>query len=598
MEGRAAVADWDAGQGRLTLYSSTQVPHILRHGLADALGLPEADIRVVTYDVGGGFGLKGIVYPEDVATCVLAMRLGRPVKWVETRTESLLSAAHAREHHYRMSAAFAADGELLGLRAQVSCNVGAYSVYPWTAGIEPLMAGGLLAGPYRCPVYDCEVLGVATNTAPAGPYRGVARPATTFAMERMLDMAARELDLDPVQIRRRNLITAADLPYEAATRLVHDSGTYDLAFDAVVEAIDWPGHRARQRAARAASGRRLGMGFAVYNELTGLGKRASAGPRMPFRTGHEGMTIRIDPSGTVTALAGVTGQGQGLETTMAQVVADELGVDYDSVRILTGDTDQSLFGFGAFSSRQGVIGSGAAVTTARKLADKVVRIAAHLLEANADDVVVEGGAAFVRGSPAVRIPLRQVAHVAYLEPHLLPPDVDAGLEATAFFDPEVGTFAAGALAVELEVDAETGEVRLRRVVCAEDAGVRLHPVIVEGQVHGGLAQGIANALLEHVQYGPDGQLRTASLMDYLVPSAAELPSFETLHVDVPSATNPLGVRGVGEGSTLGPPAAIANAVADALGDLGVEPNALPLSPETVLRLIQPLNPPGTADPER
>jgi carbon-monoxide dehydrogenase large subunit len=271
---------------------------------------------------------------------------------------------------------------------------------------------------------------------------------------------------------------------------------------------------------------------------------------------------------------------------MAQVVADELGVDYDSVRILTGDTDQSLFGFGAFSSRQGVIGSGAAVTTARKLRDKVVRIAAHLLEASPQDVVVEGGAANVAGSPAVQVPLRLVAEVAYLRPHELPPDVEPGLEATAFFDPEVGTFAAGALAVEVEVDTETGQVGLRRVVCAEDAGVRMHPVIVEGQVHGGLAQGIANALLEHVQYGSDGQLRTASLMDYLVPSAAELPSFETLHVDVPSATNPLGVRGVGEGATLGPPAAIANAVADALGDLGVEPNSLPLSPEAVLRLIQ------------
>jgi carbon-monoxide dehydrogenase large subunit len=496
----------------------------------------------------------------------------------------MLAAAHAREHHYRLAAAFSADGTLLGLGGRITCNIGAYSVYPWTAGIEPLMAGGLLAGPYRCPVYDCEVLGVATNTAPAGPYRGVARPASTFAMERMLDVGARQLGLDPVEIRRRNLVTAADLPYEAATRLVHDSPTYDIAFEAVVEAIDWRGHGERQRSARR-QGRRIGVGFAVYNELTGLGKKASAGPRTPFRTGHEGMTIRIDPSGTVTVLAGVTGQGQGLETTMAQIVADELGVAYDEVRVLTGDTDRSLFGFGAFSSRQGVIGGGAAVTTARKLRDKVVLIAAHLLEANVDDLVVADGQVFVRGSAARGVPIRRIAQIAYLEPQELPPGVEPGLEATAFFDPEVGTFAAGALAVEVEVDADTGRVDLRRVVCAEDAGMRLHPVIVEGQVHGALAQGIANALFEHVRYGPDGQLQTSNLMDYLVPSAAELPSFETIHVDEPSATNPLGVRGVGEGGTLGPPAAIANAVADALRDLGVETNELPLSPEAVHRLI-------------
>lgn len=587
LEGRGALAAWDPGQRRLTLYSSTQVPHLIRRGLADVLGLPEGQIRVVAPDVGGGFGVKATLYPEEVAVCLLAMRIGRPVRWLEDRRESLLASAHARDHRYRITAGFDAAGRLLALRAHIACNVGAYSVYPWTAGIEPLMAGGLLMGPYKLANYDCETLGVATTTAPAGPYRGVARPATTFAMERVLDVAAAALGLDPVDLRRRNLVGPADLPYTSATRLVHDSEAYPACLEATVEAIDYKAFRAEQARGRA-EGRHLGIGFACYNELTGLGRAASAGPRMPFRTGHEGVTIRIDPSGSVSVLAGVTSQGQGLETTVAQLVAAELGASFEAVRVRMGDTDVSLFGFGAFSSRQAVIGGGAAILAARALRDKVLRIGAHLLEVEPEAVEIADGRIFLRDAPGAAshaTTLAEVATVAYLQPQRLPPDLEAGLEATRFYDPVFGTFAGGAQAAVVEVLPETGQVRLLRFVCAEDSGRPINPSIVEGQMQGAIAQGIGGVLYEHLVYDEAGQLLTASLMDYLLPASTEIPPLELRHLAFPSPTTLEGIRGVGEGGTLGPAAAIANAVSDALSGLGIEVNDLPITPDCLRRAL-------------
>ncbi len=577
LEGRATLARWDAASGRLMVWTGAQAPHITRHGLSEFLGLPERRIRVVAPDVGGGFGQKAGLYPEDLAVCLLACRLGRPVKWVETRSENLTAAAHARDHHYDVAAAFDAGGVLLAVDATIHCDTGAYSMFPWTAALEPLMAGGLLPGPYRVANYRAEVVAAATNKAPAGPYRGVARPATVFVMERIMDMAAAELGVDRADLRRRNLVGPADLPYVAATRLVHDSPSYPVVLDRVLESVDYEGFPKLAEAARA-EGRYLGLGFAVYNELTGMGRAASAGPRIVYRTGHEGATVRVDPSGGVALLAGTTSQGQGTETTLAQVVAGELGVDIDDVDVRQGDTDSALFGFGAFASRQGVIGAGAAALAARDVRDKVLVIAAHLLEAAPGDLEITDGRVAVRGTPARSVTVADVAGVAYHEAHRLPPGVEAGLEATRFFDPEQGTFAAGALAVMVEVDVETGAVALLRVVCAEDAGRALNPVVVEGQIHGAVAQGLAGALYEHLRYDDDGQLTTATLIDYLMPSAADLPSYEVHHCDSPSATNPYGVRGVGEAGTLGPGAAVANAVADALG---VEVNHLPVTPARI-----------------
>lgn len=582
LEGRGVVADWSAGEGKCTIWSGTQVPHLLRHALAEMLELPENRIRVVAPDVGGGFGVKAIVYPEEVALCVLARRLGRPVKWVEQRREGFLASAHARDHHYAVRAGFDRTGRLLALDVRVTCNAGAYSVYPWTAGIEALMAGGLLAGPYKVAHYRCEVAAVATNTTPAGPYRGVARPATTFVMERVLDLGAATLGLDPVDVRRINLVGPADLPYTSATRLVHDSATYGVCFEKVVEAIGYGSFRAEQTRLRA-EGRHVGIGFANYNELTGLGQAASAGPRMPFRTGHEGVTVRMDPSGAVTVLAGVTSQGQGLETTMAQIVASELGAPLGTVTVVLGDTDATPFGLGAFASRQAVIGGGAAIRAARALREKIVLIAAHLLEASRADLEVADGRIVVRGTSDRALPLAEIARVAHLETHRLPADVEAGLEATRFYDPIRGTFAAGAQAAVVEVDPVTGEVAIRRYVCVEDTGRVINPLIVEGQVQGAIAQGIGGALLEHLIYDSSGQLLTGTFMEYALPTAAAMPPLTLDHIEVP-ADNLAGVRGVGEGGTLGPAAVLANAVADALGALGAEVSELPLTPERIWQL--------------
>jgi carbon-monoxide dehydrogenase large subunit len=417
---------------------------------------------------------------------------------------------------------------------------------------------------------------VATHTTPAGPYRGVARPATTFVMERVLDLGARALGLDPVAVRRINLIGPADLPYTSATRLVHDCGSYPVCFEQVVETIDYTAFRAEQARLRR-EGRYLGIGFANYNELTGLGQAASAGPRMPFRTGHEGATLRMDPSGAVTVLAGVTSQGQGLETTMAQLAAAELGLPLDAVRVIFGDTDATPFGLGAFASRQAVIGGGAVTRAARALREKIAAIAAHLLEAAAADLEVADGRIAVRGMPARGLSMADVARVAHLETHRLPPGTEPGLEATRFYDPIRGTFAAGAQAAVVEVDVATGRVQIRRYVCVEDTGRVINPLIVEGQVQGAIAQGIGGALLEHLVYDEAGQLLAGTLMEYALPTAADVPAFELAHVEVP-AENLVGVRGVGEGGTLGPPAVLANAVADALAPFGTEVNELPITP--------------------
>ena len=577
LETRGGLADWNAAEGKLTLWSGTQVPHLVRHLLASILELPENRLRVVAPDVGGGFGVKTILYPEDVCLCLLARRLGRPVKWVERRAESFHGSAHARDHAYVVRAGFDEEGRLLGMDVRIACNAGAYSVTPWTAGIEALMAGGLLTGPYKLPHYRCEVAAVATHTTPAGPYRGVARPATTFVMERVLDLGARQLGLDPVHVRRINLVGAADLPYTSATRLVHDSPSYPVCLERVVEAIDYDGFRVEQRRLRD-QGRRLGIGFAVYNELTGLGQAASAGPRMPFRTGHEGATVRLDPSGAVTVLAGVTSQGQGLETTMAQLAAAELGVPIERVTVVLGDTDATPFGLGAFASRQAVIGGGAVTRAAAAVREKAFLIAAHLLEASPADLDVADAVIAVKGAPGRAVTLDAVARVAFLETHRLPPDVEPGLEATRYYDPIRGTFAAGAQAAVVEVDEATGAVAIRRFVCVEDTGRVINPLIVEGQVHGAIAQGIGGALWEHLVYDDAGQLVTGSLMDYALPRAGMIPPLDTEHIEEPAA-NLLGVRGVGEGGTLGPPAVLANAVADALAASGVETNELPLRPD-------------------
>ena len=584
LEGRAIVASWDDGADTLTLHLTTQAPHMHRGTIAGALGLADHQVRLITGDTGGGFGTKVPLYPEYLAVAVLARRLGRPVSWVEDRAEHLLAAAHARDHHYEVRAGFDADGRLLVVDAVLTANAGAYSGFPWTAGLEPLMAGGLLTGPYKLEHYRCDVRGVATNTGVAGPYRGVARPATVFVMDRILDDAAAALDLDVVEIRRRNLVSSDDLPYTAPTRLVHDSKTYVECLDQAVDRVDYDEFRHQQAAARD-DDRFLGIGFSCYNELTGLGQKASAGPRLPFRTGHECVTVRLDTQGRIHVLSGTTSQGQGLETTLAQVVAAELGVDLDAVSVEMGDTGRIQFGLGAFASRQGVIGSGAATVAARAVKEKVLTIAAHLLEADPSWLSIDDGLIHTADAPAVGVTVEDVCRVAFLEPHRLPPGTEPGLEATKFYDPITGTFAAGAQAAVVEVDPATGVVDLQRLIVVEDTGRVINPTIVEGQVEGAAAQGIGGTLYEHLVYDDRGQLVTGSLMDYLLPTSADLPRIELGHIADP-ADNLNGIRGVGEGGTLGPYAAIANAVCDALRPFGVTIDELPLSPDRVRAAIR------------
>lgn len=581
MECRGVVALWNSDRTKLTLHTTSQVPHLHRNAVAGVLGLADHAVQMSVGDVGGGFGSKAVLYPEDAVVAQIARRLGRPAGWIETRSEHLLTALHARDHHYSVRAGFDVDGTLLAVDAVLHANVGAYSVPPWTAGIEPLMAGGLLTGPYKLGHYRCEVNGVATNTTPTGPYRGVARPATVFVMERLLDDAAAELGMDPLDIRRRNLVVPADLPYVAPTRLVHDSRTYLECLEQAAQLADYDGFRSARQAVRGAGDTRLvGIGLACYNELTGLGQKASAGPRLPFRTGHESACVRIDPTGRISAAMGVTSQGQGLETTMAQVVAAELGAGVDDVTVEIGDTDRVSFGLGAFASRQGVIGSGAATLAARTVRAKVLAIAAHLLEAEPEWLTIDEGLVHTADAPAVGVTLGEVAAVAYFEPHRLPPGTEPGLEATRFYDPMTGTFAAGAQAAVVEVDCDTGEVTVQRIVCVEDTGRVINPMIVDGQMHGAIGQGIGGALFEHFVYDEQGQLLSGTFMDYLAISADRVPPIDLGHVADP-AHNLNQIRGVGEGGTLGPYAAIANAVCDALAPLGITIDELPLSPARI-----------------
>jgi carbon-monoxide dehydrogenase large subunit len=577
LECRAGIALFESGSRRLTFYCGTQIPHLVRNKLAELVDLPEGDIRVVAPDVGGGFGVKAVLYAEDVALCLMAMALpDTPLRWIEDRAEHLLAAAHARDHQYVLRGGFAADGELLALDADITVNVGAYSLYPWTAGIEPLMAGGLLTGPYRLEHYRCVTRGVATNSAPVGPYRGVARPATVFAMEALMDEAARRLRVSAEAIRRRNLISRADVPYTLPTRVVDDSGNYAACLDKALAMFDVAAFRAEQARRQVFDEPPIGMGIAVYNELTGLGRRSPAGPRMAFRTGHDACTVRVDPDGKLSVLSGVVGQGQGLETTIAQVVASAVGVDYDDVRVRIGDTDANPWGVGAFSSRQAVIGGGAARMAALDVRDQILSLAAALTERDVPALRIVSGVVLDEDGEEV-VTLARVARIAYLETHRLPDGFEPGLEATKYYDPFLGVFAAGAQVGAVELDPATGALKILRWVCVEDPGNVINPQVVDGQVSGAIAQGIGGALYEHLVYDDDGNLSTGTLLDYLMPTAAEMPELELEHASLP-ADNPLGVRGVGEGGTLGPNAVLAGAVADAIG---VAIDNLPITPERV-----------------
>ncbi|MBI3089862.1 MAG: xanthine dehydrogenase family protein molybdopterin-binding subunit [Candidatus Tectomicrobia bacterium] len=580
LETRGAVADSAPGGGRLTLWTSTQIPHLLRTGLAEVLGLPETQVRVVAPDVGGGFGIKGHIFPEEVTLCAASRLLGRPVKWVEDRREDLTSSIHAREHIYEIEVATDGRGVILGLRARIVVDVGAYHVWPWTAAMEPLMAGGFLPGPYRISNYDAATYGVATNKCPVGPYRGVARPASTFAMECTIDLIARRLDLDPAEVRRRNLLTPEEFPYTSASRLVYDSGDYPACLETALRHLDYAEERRRQEELRR-QGRCRGIGLACYVELTALGSASPSGPGLEENPASDAASLEMDPSGKVAAKFGITSHGQSLETTLAQVVADEVGVRLEDVTVHQGDTDVSPYGMGTFASRAAVIGGGAAMLAGRDLNAKLRRIAAHLLEANPEDLVLHRGQVYLKGQRQPLLQLAEVARAAYFLNKKLPRDLEPGLTATRYYDPYEGTASNATHAAVVEVDLATGDVSIVKYLVVEDCGKVINPVVVEGQVWGGVAQGIGGALYEHLRYDEHGQLLTASFMDYLVPSAMEMPETDIVHLETPSPHTLGGLKGMGEGGTIAPAGAITNAVNDALRHLGVVLTDLPLTPERV-----------------
>ncbi|MEA2878112.1 MAG: aerobic carbon-monoxide dehydrogenase large subunit [Hyphomicrobiales bacterium] len=583
IEPRACLAEYDAGRDALTLYSATQIPGIVRDALSEALDLPGTRLRVVTPDVGGGFGGKGSLYPEEIFVCAAARALGRAVKWTSDRMEDLAATSQGFDEIVDAELGLDRDGRMLSLRADAIGDVGAYSIYPWTAALEPVQVVSFLPGPYRVEAYRGRVQAVATAKAPTGPYRGVGRPISTFVIERLVDMAAAKLKLDPKELRARNLVRGEEFPYKVASGIVWDRSGFIECLDAASNAIGYDALRVKQAEARAA-GKWFGIGVASYAELTGIGSRISVAPGMPINTGTETATIRIDATGAVTASFGIAAHGQGLETTLAQVVAEHLGARFEDIRIVQGDSAAVPGGTGTYASRSTVLAGGAGTLAAQAVREKVLNVASHLLEAAPADLVARDGRIAVAGTDR-SVSFREVARAVYSEMGRLPQEAREELAATKTYDPVFGTTTCATHIAALEIDPLTYEVRLGRYVVAEDCGKIINPQIVDGQVHGGVAQGIGAALYEEVVYDNEGQLHTASLVDYLVPAASEMPSMQVVHLDTVSPTTLGGFRGMGEGGTIGAPAAIANALSDALSPLGIEIDELPVTPERLFRLI-------------
>ena len=577
LEGRAGHAAFDPVSERVTLTCATQMPHLMRTAIADLIGMPEGDLRVVAPDVGGGFGQKMSLVPEYVVLVWLARKLRTSVAWTEDRRENLVASFHSRDQSIRLQGAFAADAKLLALSAEVVANVGAYSCYPTTCAVEPLMAMAELPGPYDVRAYACVARGVLTNTCPMAPYRGVSRPAITTALERLMDAAAIEFGLEPVEIRRRNLI--GKFPYTSATGLVFDEGSYRQTLDMAAEALDVPAFRRRQQHERS-HGRYLGIGFAAFSERTGYGTPAFAARGMGVTLGWETVELAMDPSGGVEVRIGASPHGQGLRTTLAQLVADEIGIAPERIQIVHGDTDRTPYGWGTFASRSLVIAGGASVLAARKVRAKLKKIASHLLETAADDIVLKDGAARVAGTDRT-LPIEALARAAYHQVHLFKGEIDPAICETATYDPP-GTFSNACHACIVEVDPETGRVMIERFVVAEDAGRLVNPMIVDGQIVGGIAQGIGNALLEEIVYDESGNILTATLADFLPPTSREIPPIELFHRETLEGTTTITqAKGLGEGGTIGAPAAVLNAVNDALAPFGVTIDDMPATPRRI-----------------
>jgi aerobic carbon-monoxide dehydrogenase large subunit len=585
MEGRGVMAAVDPADGTLMVWAASQAPHMLRAGLAAALDMPESRLRVLCPAVGGGFGPKMHLYPEDVVVADLARRLGRPVRWVEDRRENLLASAHARDTVCEVEVGARHDGTIVAMRARLVSDVGAYSVYPVTVALEPMTAVGIIPGPYRFGAYAYDARAVATNKSPVGAYRGVGMAFGTLVRERVVDMLARRAGLDPAEVRRRNFIGVGELPFATASGLVVDSGDSAAAFERALATGEYTMRRKEPRVTPA--GKWRGIGLTAYTEFTGMGAGTFRRRGMTMVSGHDAATVRVEPTGEVRAFLSAVSQGQGHATVFAQILADELGVDIGAVTIVQGDTERCPHGSGSFASRSVVVSGGALVLAARRVRDKITRIAGHVLEAAPADLVIDGGAITVRGAPGRGLTVADVARLAYRPASgTLPAGEDPALEATQHYDPPPATFSNGSHLAVVDVDPETGVVEIVRYVVVEDCGRMVNPMIVEGQTQGAVAQGIGSALYEDFAYDEGGQPLTTTFMDYLIPGTMEVPPVEVVHVETPPAVSVSGFKGMAEGGTIGSTAAVANAVADALAPLGIEVRELPLTPDRILTLIR------------
>jgi carbon-monoxide dehydrogenase large subunit len=578
METRGVVAQFNRGDGTLTVWNSTQVPHLLRTLLAATLRLHEQKVRVIAPEVGGGFGCKANFYPEDALACILAIRTGRPVKWIETRAEAMAATIHGRDHVAYIDLAARRDGTITGMKLRVLAAMGAYEQL--FTSMVPTLTGLMMTGCYKISNVTAEIVGVFTNTTPTAAYRGAGRPEATYYIERAMDILADELQVDPADLRRHNFIKPNDFPFQVPAGIVYDSGDYDKTLDRALEIAGYQALREQQARERSEGARvRTGVGLSTWVEICGMGPSVA----IPGG-GWESSTVRVERSGTVTVHTGTSPHGQGQETTFAQIAADELGVPIDDVTVLHGDTAIVSSGIGTFGSRGLAVGGAALMMSLVKVKDKAKRFAAHMMEVKPEDLAYEQGRMFVPGSSDAGLTLAEVADAAWSAQNL-PPGEEPGLEAQSLFEPPNFTFPFGAHIAVVEVDTETGVTRLARYIAVDDCGNIISPLLVAGQLHGGITQGVAQALWEEVIYDENGQLLTGTLSDYALPTADDLPRFELDHTVTPTPVNPMGVKGVGEAGTIAASPAVVNAAVDALKPYGVRNLDMPLRPGRIWEII-------------
>jgi carbon-monoxide dehydrogenase large subunit len=580
LESRGCVAAYRESSFTLTLWISHQLPYVVRHYVSKHLHLAETDVRIIVPHTGGGFGQKASIYPEEFVCSYLALQLRCPVKWVEDRLENMVASTHARDQYLEVELAVDREGHILALSSDIWVDVGAYSTYLWSAGMEPLQTGGLMPGPYKVPAMRYRTRGVATNKTPVGPYRAVGRPSASASLELLIDEVARKLKIDPVELRLRNLIPNEAMPYRNANNLVHDHVNYVPCLKLSLTKSEYERQRAMQREA-SANGKLRGIGVACFAELTGLGTSTAVGPGTLLQPGRDAATLRLETTGVLTIAAALPSQGQRILTAMRQVASDELGMKLEDITAIANDTATAPYGFGTFASRTAVFGSGAVIKAARELRKRILAMAAFILQVPAEELtIVNSVVQAIDRSKSIT--LEEMAEKSFFSAKDIPQELNPGFEVTAFYDPKFGSFAAGAHVVTVDVDPKTGQVEIVRYVATEDVGTVINPAVVEGQIIGGIAQGIGEALLEELVYDEAGQPRTVTLADYLVPSALEIPRIELHHANTPSGALG-GFKGCGEGSIIGALGAVVCAVADALNRAGGDIHEFPATPERVLK---------------